>query len=157
MLRPGSRGWRYSCRVLPYCQHRIRIIYAYKLYSGIYYWNWKTGEGYAVAYCVLHYIQGAASFDAKAYIRTVGNMVCFSCKPHSSKRIGICNVTYYKELLQEQNKQERKVRSREQKVAEEQRLFELKQMKKRSACIQFSLVCIRDACIVESDKHTHDT
>lgn len=34
-------------------------------------------------------------------------------------------------LLQEQNKQERKVRSREQKVAEEQRLFELKQMKKK--------------------------
>ena len=34
-------------------------------------------------------------------------------------------------LQQEQNKQERKVRSREQKEAENQRLFELKQMKKR--------------------------
>ena len=34
-------------------------------------------------------------------------------------------------FLQEQNKKERKVRSREQKVAEEQRLFELKQMKKK--------------------------
>ncbi len=34
-------------------------------------------------------------------------------------------------LLQEQNKQERKVRSREQRDAESQRLFELKQMKKR--------------------------
>ena len=34
-------------------------------------------------------------------------------------------------LQQEQNKQERKVRSREQRDAESQRLFELKQMKKR--------------------------
>ena len=34
-------------------------------------------------------------------------------------------------LQQEQNKQERKIRSREQKEAEEQRLFELKQQKKR--------------------------
>ena len=34
-------------------------------------------------------------------------------------------------LQQEQNKQERKVRSREQREAESQRLFELKQMKKR--------------------------
>ena len=34
-------------------------------------------------------------------------------------------------LQQEQNKQERKVRSREQRDAENQRLFELKQMKKR--------------------------
>ena len=34
-------------------------------------------------------------------------------------------------LQQEQNKQERKVRSREQRYAESQRLFELKQMKKR--------------------------
>ena len=34
-------------------------------------------------------------------------------------------------LQQEQNKQERKVRSREQREAENQRLFELKQMKKR--------------------------
>ena len=34
-------------------------------------------------------------------------------------------------LLQEQNKQERKVRSREQREAENQRLFELKQIKKR--------------------------
>ena len=34
-------------------------------------------------------------------------------------------------LKQEQNKQERKVRSREQRDAESQRLFELKQMKKR--------------------------
>ena len=34
-------------------------------------------------------------------------------------------------LQQEKNKQERKVRSREQREAENQRLFELKQMKKR--------------------------
>ena len=34
-------------------------------------------------------------------------------------------------LQQEQNNQERKVRSREQRNAESQRLFELKQMKKR--------------------------
>ena len=34
-------------------------------------------------------------------------------------------------LQQEQNKQERKVRSREQRDAESQRLFELKQMKKK--------------------------
>ena len=34
-------------------------------------------------------------------------------------------------LQQEQNKQERKVRSREQREAENQRLFELKQMKKK--------------------------
>ena len=34
-------------------------------------------------------------------------------------------------LQQEQNKRERKVRSREQRDAESQRLFELKQMKKR--------------------------
>ena len=34
-------------------------------------------------------------------------------------------------LQQEQNKQERKVRSREQRDAENQRLFELKQIKKR--------------------------
>ena len=34
-------------------------------------------------------------------------------------------------LQQEQNKQERKVRSREQRDAESQRLFELKQIKKR--------------------------
>ena len=34
-------------------------------------------------------------------------------------------------LQQEQNKQERKVRSREQRDAKSQRLFELKQMKKR--------------------------
>ena len=34
-------------------------------------------------------------------------------------------------LQQEQNKQERKVRSREQRNAESQRLFELKQMKKK--------------------------
>ncbi|MCR5237984.1 MAG: YjdF family protein [Lachnospiraceae bacterium] len=34
-------------------------------------------------------------------------------------------------LQQEQNKQERKVRSREQREAENQRLFELKQIKKR--------------------------
>ena len=34
-------------------------------------------------------------------------------------------------LQQEKNKQERKVRSREQRDAESQRLFELKQMKKR--------------------------
>ena len=34
-------------------------------------------------------------------------------------------------LQQEQNKKERKVRSREQRDAESQRLFELKQMKKR--------------------------
>ena len=34
-------------------------------------------------------------------------------------------------LQQEQNKQERKVRSREQRDAESHRLFELKQMKKR--------------------------
>ena len=34
-------------------------------------------------------------------------------------------------LQQEQNKQERKVRSREQREAESQRLFELKQMKKK--------------------------
>ena len=34
-------------------------------------------------------------------------------------------------LQQERNKQERKVRSREQRDAESQRLFELKQMKKR--------------------------
>jgi sulfur relay (sulfurtransferase) DsrC/TusE family protein len=34
-------------------------------------------------------------------------------------------------LQQEQNKQERKVRSREQRDAESQRLFELKQMKRR--------------------------
>ena len=34
-------------------------------------------------------------------------------------------------LQQEQNKQERKIRSREQRDAESQRLFELKQMKKR--------------------------
>ena len=34
-------------------------------------------------------------------------------------------------LQQEQNKQERKVRSREQRAAESQRLFELKQIKKR--------------------------
>ncbi len=34
-------------------------------------------------------------------------------------------------LQQEQNKQERKVRTREQKEAETQRLFELKQIKKR--------------------------
>ena len=34
-------------------------------------------------------------------------------------------------LQQEQNKQERKVRSREQRESENQRLFELKQMKKR--------------------------
>ena len=34
-------------------------------------------------------------------------------------------------LQQEQNKQERKVRSREQRKSENQRLFELKQMKKR--------------------------
>ena len=34
-------------------------------------------------------------------------------------------------LQQEQNKQERKVRSREQRGSENQRLFELKQMKKR--------------------------
>ena len=34
-------------------------------------------------------------------------------------------------LQQEQNKKERKVRSREQREAESQRLFELKQMKKR--------------------------
>ena len=34
-------------------------------------------------------------------------------------------------LQQEQNKQERKARSREQRDAESQRLFELKQMKKR--------------------------
>lgn len=34
-------------------------------------------------------------------------------------------------LQQEQNKQEREVRSREQRDAESQRLFELKQMKKR--------------------------
>ena len=34
-------------------------------------------------------------------------------------------------LQQEQNKQERKVRSREKKEAEEQRMFELKQQKKR--------------------------
>ncbi len=34
-------------------------------------------------------------------------------------------------LQQEQNKQERKIRSREQREAESQRLFELKQMKKR--------------------------
>ena len=34
-------------------------------------------------------------------------------------------------LQQEQNKQERKVRSREQRDAENQRLFELKQMKKK--------------------------
>lgn len=35
-------------------------------------------------------------------------------------------------LQQEQNKQERKVKSREQKMAETQRLFELKQQKKRA-------------------------
>ena len=35
-------------------------------------------------------------------------------------------------LQQEQNKQERKVKSRQQKEAEEQRMFELKQQKKRS-------------------------
>ena len=34
-------------------------------------------------------------------------------------------------LQQEQNKQERKVRSREQRDAENQRLFELRQLKKR--------------------------
>ena len=34
-------------------------------------------------------------------------------------------------LQQEQNKQERKVRSREKKEADEQRMFELKQQKKR--------------------------
>lgn len=34
-------------------------------------------------------------------------------------------------LLQEQNKQERKIKSREQREAESQRLFELKQMKKK--------------------------
>ncbi len=34
-------------------------------------------------------------------------------------------------LQQEQNKQERKIRSREQRDAENQRLFELKQIKKR--------------------------
>ena len=34
-------------------------------------------------------------------------------------------------LQQEQNKQERKIRSREQKAAEEQRMFELKQRKKK--------------------------
>ena len=34
-------------------------------------------------------------------------------------------------LQQEQNKQERKVRSREQRDAKSQRLFELKQMKKK--------------------------
>ena len=34
-------------------------------------------------------------------------------------------------LQQEQNKQERKVRSREQRAAESQRLFELRQLKKR--------------------------
>ena len=35
-------------------------------------------------------------------------------------------------LQQEQNKQERKVKSREQKMAEAERLFELKQQKKRA-------------------------
>ena len=34
-------------------------------------------------------------------------------------------------LQQEQNKQERKVKSREQKLAETERLFELKQQKKK--------------------------
>ena len=34
-------------------------------------------------------------------------------------------------LQQEQNKQERKLRSREQKEADKQRMFELKQQKKR--------------------------
>ena len=34
-------------------------------------------------------------------------------------------------LQQEQNKQERKIRSREKKEAEEQRMFEMKQQKKR--------------------------
>lgn len=34
-------------------------------------------------------------------------------------------------LQQEQNKQERKIRSREKKEAEEQRIFEMKQQKKR--------------------------
>ena len=33
-------------------------------------------------------------------------------------------------LQQEQNKQERKIRSREKKEAEEQRMFEMKQQKK---------------------------
>ena len=35
-------------------------------------------------------------------------------------------------MQQEQNKQERKIRSRKQKEADEQRMFELKQQKKRS-------------------------
>ena len=34
-------------------------------------------------------------------------------------------------MQQEQNKQERKIRSRKQKEADEQRMFELKQQKKR--------------------------
>ena len=34
-------------------------------------------------------------------------------------------------LQQEKNKQERKIRSREKKEAEEQRMFEMKQQKKR--------------------------
>jgi hypothetical protein len=55
---------------------------------------------------------------------------CEICEARLATGIGTKSQQALK-LQQEQNKQERKVRSREQRDAKSQRLFELKQMKKK--------------------------